>query len=211
MSEAFILRVIFGLPTEIKQDPTESDTFRQLPIVGNRRIRHLANSHRNPIPRNPTTSDRILSEVVGFLSDYVESYRIRRDPNLGLLVLGTLNIEIFVFSGKFSAFYSDCCLSVLKSHSNSHGCSVNFNKSSNRSLKSSTSLLPSLHPWRHRETPSIYQDKVKLEIYIYSRGNENSGQFLITLKFLGDFYIPLRIFRQFLITLKIFSSNIYKF
>ena len=74
----------------IRRDP---DTFRLSEIVGsNCRIRHPITSYRNPVKKIPTTSDGILSEVVGFLSEVVglrrKPRRIRRDPEVGFLVLG---------------------------------------------------------------------------------------------------------------------------
>jgi hypothetical protein len=58
--------------SRILRFPTTSDCRESAdPTVGKRRIRHPTTSYRNPVPRNPTTSDRILSEVVGFLSEIV--------------------------------------------------------------------------------------------------------------------------------------------
>ncbi len=89
MSKGSILRVsnVYLLNSyRIPSDPALSDIFRLSNLtVGNRRIRHPTTSCRNPIPKNPTTSDRILSEVVGFRG---VSCRIRWDPTVGFLVLG---------------------------------------------------------------------------------------------------------------------------
>ena len=95
ISEAYVAQIISYLAIESLSDPVLSDVFRLSdPTVGNRRIRHPTTSYRNPVPRNPTTSDRILSEVVGFLSEIVGLHRIprriRRDPTVGLFVLGCL-------------------------------------------------------------------------------------------------------------------------
>ncbi len=77
MSKGSILQVnnVYLLNSyRIPSDPALSDIFRLSDLtVGNRRIRH------------PTTSDRILSEVVGLCG---VSCSIRWDPTVGFLVLG---------------------------------------------------------------------------------------------------------------------------
>jgi len=77
----------------ILPDPMVSKIFRLSdPTVGNPRIQHPTTSGQNPVLRKRTISDRILLEVVGFLSEVTGllriSDRIRRYPSLGFFALG---------------------------------------------------------------------------------------------------------------------------
>jgi hypothetical protein len=106
MSEASMLRIISGFPIETQTDPIGSGTFQHFPTAGNRRIRHLATSRRNSIPRNPTTSDRILLEVVGFLSDSTVSEPGSVRPGQGRSLLHPLLNSSLVSTFKSRYFYS---------------------------------------------------------------------------------------------------------
>jgi hypothetical protein len=64
------------------------------PTLGNHRIRRSRTSCRIPLPKIPTTSDRILVEVVGCLSEVIGLARIHRrirwDPRVEFIVLGKI-------------------------------------------------------------------------------------------------------------------------
>ena len=80
-------------PTKISLDPVVSNLFRLMDsTAGTHRIRDPTTSCRNPVPGNPTPSDGILSEHVGFLSETIGlswiPSRILPDPRVGFLVLG---------------------------------------------------------------------------------------------------------------------------
>ena len=81
----------------IPSDTASSYTFPLSdPTVGNRRIRHPTTPCRIPLPKIPTTSDRIPMEVVGCLSEVIGLVRIhcriQWDPRVGFFVLGSISL-----------------------------------------------------------------------------------------------------------------------